>query len=407
MTVFDFHIGPEIPLCFFILFVFTLRMKVRPRAFLRINVSPAKMWALLAPYDGKVDHWHNTKVTTRLVPSETVIYAVNYEVTQSNGAVRKFNAQFRLVEREENRLMVLKREGLGAKSTNNELLEIRHELIPETDATRLITTYQWGRRPFLAQLMARADLWGGIYRIKALAETGQSNDRAYWMINLSIALFSAVLSLGAFYLFVGWVVSAIFILALLVHELGHLLAFRMIGQPWGRIVFLPFLGAVAMPRLPYESQSQSVFAALMGPGFSLLLAAACFVPAHHNGVIGSIFALIGILTCILNAFNMLPAEPLDGGVALRSIMTRLLGAKAWSGLVAVGIIVVASGIALGNIGLFVFGVLAVLANLWRRKIDIGLIPLTSLQLCIGIFSYVAITGAHLTMMNWFYAQLLL
>ena len=44
------------------------------------------------------------------------------------------------------------------------------------------------------------------------------------------------------------------------------------------MIFLPFLGALAMPRLPYETQAQAVFSALMGPGFSLLLAFAITLP---------------------------------------------------------------------------------------------------------------------------------
>ena len=407
MFALNFHFGPEIPLCLLLLFVFTLRLTVRPRAFALIKVPASKIWALLAPYDGKVDLWGNTRIVTSLVSAETRSYAISYETTQNNGAVRRFDAKFAVVEAEENRLLVLKREGLESKSTNNELLEIRHELTAQGEATRLVSTYVWGRRPFLAQLLARADLWGGIYRIKGLAETGTPNNSAYWIINGMVAVLTAALSIAAFAMFTGWPLSFVLVFALLVHEFGHLLAFRLIGQPWGRLVFLPFLGAVAVPRLPYESQGQSVFAALMGPGFSILLAAPCILPTLWGWPSAKIYLAVGTLTAMLNAFNMLPAEPLDGGVALRSILTRLLGCKAWSGLMAIALLLIAFGILLGQWAYIMFGVIAVLANLWRRKIDTGLEPLTSLQLCIALFSYFAIAGAHLTMMNWFYEQLVL
>ncbi len=213
------------------------------------------------------------------------------------------------------------------------------------------------------------------------------------------------MSVVAFGLLLGWPLALILVFALLVHEFGHLLAFRLIGQPWGRVVFLPFLGAVAVPRLPYETQAQSVFAALMGPGFSVLLVAACALPTFLGWPSAKIFVAVGVLTAFLNAFNMLPAEPLDGGVALRSILTRLVGKSAWSAMLGIGLLMIAIGIAIGQLAVAVFGVMAVLANLRRRSIDAGLLPLTSLQVCVAVLGYVAITSAHITMMNWFFRQL--
>ena len=405
MLTSNFQYGLEVALCLLLLFVFTLRFKVRPHASTLINVPVAKVWALLAPYDGKIDQWGNMQIVTTLISDETKSYAIQYATTQSNGTVRKFFAQFTLAQVEDNRLLLMKRDGLEGKSLNNELLEIRHEFEALGEATKLRTTYVWGPRPFLAQLLARTDLWGGIYRIKGLAETGKANNRPYWIINGLVALVTALMSVVAFGLLLGWPLALILVFALLVHEFGHLLAFRLIGQPWGRVVFLPFLGAVAVPRLPYETQAQSVFAALMGPGFSVLLAAACTLPTFLGWPSAKIFVAVGVLTAVLNAFNMLPAEPLDGGVALRSILTRLVGKGAWSAMLSIGLLMIAIGIAIGQLAVAVFGVMAVLANLRRRSIDAGLLPLTSLQVCVAVLGYVAITSAHITMMNWFIRQL--
>ena len=405
MLTSNFQYALEVALCLLLLFVFTLRFKVRPRASTLINVPVAKVWALLAPYDGKIDQWGNMQIVTTLISDETKSYAIQYATTQSNGTVRKFFAQFTLAQVEDNRLLLMKRDGLEGKSLNNELLEIRHEFEALGKATKLRTTYVWGPRPFLAQLLARTDLWGGIYRIKGLAETGKPNNRPYWIINGIVALVTGLMSVVAFGLLLGWPLALILVFALLVHEFGHLLAFRLIGQPWGRVVFLPFLGAVAVPRLPYETQAQSVFAALMGPGFSVLLAAACALPTFLGWPSAKIFVAVGVLTAFLNAFNMLPAEPLDGGVALRSILTRLVGKSAWSAMLSIGLLMIAVGIAIGQLAVAVFGVMAVLANLRRRSIDTGLLPLTSLQVCVAVLGYLAITSAHITMMNWFFRQL--
>ena len=326
MLTSNFQYGLEVALCLLLLFVFTLRFKVRPHASTLINVPVAKVWALLAPYDGKIDQWGNMQIVTTLISDETKSYAIQYATTQSNGNVRKFFAQFTLAQVEDNRLLLMKRDGLEGKSLNNELLEIRHEFEALGEATKLRTTYVWGPRPFLAQLLARTDLWGGIYRIKGLAETGKPNNRPYWIINGLVALVTALMSVVAFGLLLGW-------------------------------------------------------------------------PS------AKIFVAVGVLTSVLNAFNMLPAEPLDGGVALRSILTRLVGKSAWSAMLSIGLLMIATGIAIGQLAVAVFGVMAVLANLRRRSIDAGLLPLTSLQVCVAVLGYVAITSAHITMMNWFFRQL--
>ena len=145
------------------------------------------------------------------------------------------------------------------------------------------------------------------------------------MMSIGVGLFTGLISVAAFELMFGLAFALLLVFALFVHEFGHLLAYRLMGQPWGRIMFLPFLGAIAMPRLPLESQAQSVFAALMGPGFSALLALACAAPFALGDTNHPIIALMGLVTAGLNTFNMLPAEPLDGGIALRSVLSRIIG----------------------------------------------------------------------------------
>jgi Zn-dependent protease len=212
------------------------------------------------------------------------------------------------------------------------------------------------------------------------------------------------LSIGGFGLLLGLDKAFFLVLALFIHEFGHLLAYRLMGQPWGRMVFLPFLGALAMPRLPFESQGQAVFAALMGPGFSILLAVLCAIPWFFDGQIHPYLIFLGLITAMLNIFNLLPAEPLDGGVALRSVLARLIGKNANYGLMAIGAIIVAVGFATEQIAMVIFGGLAILANLKVRKIDAGQTPLTRLQLCIFAFGYVAIGAGHLTMLQFFINQ---
>ena len=399
------QVGPEVPLALVLLALLGLRARVIPKVSLLVKAPTQRVWEQINPYDGKVDNFARSRMAMRLMDAASQTYEVTWTAVMPNGNAKPFTASFRVAEREAERKLVLQRIGLEGKSERNELLEIHYALQPESAGTRLKTKYVWGSRTLLAQLLARADLWGGTYRLKALAETGKPSDLPHQLISAAVALVTGIFTVLAFGLTVGMPVAIVMVFALLVHEFGHLLAFRMIGQPWGRIVFLPFLGAIAVPRLHYETQAQSVFAALMGPGFSCLLLFVCALGLQINGIAALLFAAIGAVTAGLNLFNLLPTEPLDGGVALRSVLTRLIGSKAQAVLLALGAIMMAVGFYLGLLVLMVFGGFAILGNLKTRKIDAGLTPLTSLQVCIAFFSYVAIAATHYTMLIHFMDQI--
>jgi Zn-dependent protease len=400
------HIGPEIPLILMLMALFGLRARVNVGVSLFVKASPERLWDILNPTDGKTDNWGRTQVVARRVDGPGETYEMTYSSPGSGGAMRSFKALFGVSERDPLKRVVMLREGLEGRSTNNELLEIRHEIKAESGGSRLTTRYYWGPRLLLAQLLARADLWGGVYRLKSLAETGRPDERPYFWISLAMGLVTMLASVAAFAVFFHRLDYALLLVfALAVHEFGHMLAFRLVGQSWGRMVFLPFLGAIAVPRLPFESQAQSVFAALMGPGLSVLLAFACWLPLKFGWPYAGLYAVLGGITAILNIFNMLPAEPLDGGIALRSVLTRLVGQYARFGLIGLGLLIVIAGYFFGQFVAVLFGGLAVLANLKARKIDSGLAPLSSLQLCIAIFGYVVITAAHYTMLFRFIEQI--
>jgi Zn-dependent protease len=192
---------------------------------------------------------------------------------------------------------------------------------------------------------------------------------------------------------------------LAVHEFGHLLAYWMMGQPWGRMIFLPFLGAIAMPRLPFESQGQVIFAALMGPGISVLLALACVAGTHFWPAYQAIFMLLGVITVLLNMSNLLPVEPLDGGVALRSMLHWLMGRFARFGLMGAGLIILIIGFAVSQSLLVLVGLLAIVANIRTRTIDPGLRTLSTLQVCISLFGYTALLMSYVSMMVYFSGSL--
>lgn len=394
-------IGPEIPFSLALLAMLGLRISVHPRVSLWIKAPPEKVFPLVDLHDRKIEDWGRTVTSTECIDKTIGIFRKTYNTTLSTGVTRSFSALFSIAQRTVPEHISVKREGLEGKSHANELLEQNYRLTPERGGTRLDIDYVWGPRPLIAQLIARTDLWGGIYRLKGLAETGSPNERPFQIISGGVAVVTGLVTMAGFTLLLHWEVAALLIFALFVHEFGHLLAYRMMGQPWGRMIFLPFLGAIAMPRLPFESQGQAVFAALMGPGFSTLLAIACALPPALGFPLNPVIGLLGVVTVLLNIFNLLPVEPLDGGVALRSVLSRIMGRWARFGLMLVGALLVVVGFAMNQILLMIFGGIAILANIKERNIDAGLQPLTSLQITISFFSYVTMVTAYITLLRYF------
>jgi Zn-dependent protease len=401
MPEFIVNAGLELPFILLLLALMGLRRTVTPIASILVKAPAGNVFELLDLYDGKIQNWSRTKIVTELIDPASQTFRMTYATALSTGSMQKSQALFRVAERRQPHYLELHREGLEGKSHNNELMKIVVETTEEPNGTRLMMAYHWGSRPFIAQLLARADLWAGIYRLKSLAETGKPNETAHLLISLGVAIVTGLLTLVAFGLMTGWLIAGLLVAALLIHEFGHLIAFRLIGQPWGRLVFLPFLGAIAMPRLAYQSQGQAVFSALLGPGFSAPIALGIILIVSQGWVQSDWLLKLSLVMTALNLFNLLPVEPLDGGVALRSILTKLIGEYARYGLLAIGAIIALAGFHFQQVVLLVFGGISMLANIRPRVIDHGLTPLSFRQFAISVFGYMSILTAYLTALHFF------
>ena len=393
--------GSELPFILLLIALLGFRSRVTPRASLFIAAPPEKVFALVDFTEGQTQRWQRTRVTSTLVDPATLTYRLDFVTPLAAGAIQSSQALFRVTKRDAPRFLDIDRAGLEGKSTNNQLLKMTASLKPENSGTRLTFTYYWGPRPLLAQLLARADLWGSVYRLKGVAETGTPDYRSDALITAGVALVTGIVSLATFIVAFGWIIAPLLVVALLIHEFGHLLAYRLIGQPWGRLVFLPFLGAIAVPRLGFTTQVQIVFAAMMGPAFSVAVPLLAVIWAWAGAPYPDIAVMLGIVACALNLFNLLPVEPLDGGIVLRSVLAKLLGRWARFGLIAMGVLIVAAGFALEQVLLVIFGALALLMNLRPRTIDQGLVPMSRLQVSISAFSFMSVVAAYAVLLRHF------
>jgi Zn-dependent protease/WD40 repeat protein len=111
---------------------------------------------------------------------------------------------------------------------------------------------------------------------------------------------------------------AMLILALLIHELGHVLGMRLFKYGDPKILFLPFLGAVTISSPENAKPHQRVIVLFLGPVPGLILGTICWIAYGCTGSEAVRDAATTLLA--LNFFNLLPVMPLDGGQILDLIL---------------------------------------------------------------------------------------
>lgn len=125
---------------------------------------------------------------------------------------------------------------------------------------------------------------------------------------------------GSFILYVSvftWKFALLLMFSLAFHELGHIWAMRRCGMKTKGIYFLPFLGAAAVTEDEFPSREVESFVAMTGPvwGLSLALVVAGAHVFNHS----PIWAAAAGWMAMVNLFNLLPINPLDGGRVLKSV----------------------------------------------------------------------------------------
>jgi Zn-dependent protease len=145
-----------------------------------------------------------------------------------------------------------------------------------------------------------------------------------WLLllpKLLLSFGSLFLSIWLYAMFFGWKFGIVFVLLILVHELGHYVTFRNFGITANLPFFIPGLGAFVATRGPVRSLTVEAIATLAGPVFGLAAAAICYgyaVATHEPFWYAA--AYVGFF---LNALNLLPIPPFDGGNIAGAIDPRL------------------------------------------------------------------------------------
>jgi len=170
---------------------------------------------------------------------------------------------------------------------------------------------------------------------------------------------SMILTVGVYAVTWGVWFAVGFVLLMLVHECGHLLAAKRIGLKVGAPVFIPFMGAfIALKEAPRNAWIEAQVG-IGGPLLGTLGAALCEVIYLVTGM--PMFSALAYTGFLLNLFNLAPVGFLDGG----RVVTAL---SPWLWLVGF-VILVALTIAHPNFILILILVMSIprVFSLFRRK----------------------------------------
>jgi Zn-dependent protease len=166
----------------------------------------------------------------------------------------------------------------------------------------------------------------------------------------------ALASVGVLAMLFSWEGALAIVGMLLFHEYGHVHAMRRSGIPVRGIYFIPLLGAAAVADDIWRTRKQQAYIALSGPFWG---AALTLVPVAVLAFTGDRYPLvagIAAMWALINFFNLLPINPLDGGRVLSAVSYSI---SSTLGLVlSLGTLLVGVGLAF-SAGLHLFALLGV------------------------------------------------
>jgi len=149
------------------------------------------------------------------------------------------------------------------------------------------------------------------------------------------------------------------LVALSVHEIGHILVAKKLGYPVKRVVLSPFGAAIGLDGM---SDKDEFLIALSGPFANLIFGVLCLFLRCIITFLAGQFNALAVFNLALCVFNLLPFYPLDGARIVLSFSKKRLAML--SRLKRAGFVASA-----------VFGALCIISIFFNFNLSLGLMSL--------------------------------
>lgn len=153
-----------------------------------------------------------------------------------------------------------------------------------------------------------------IYEIIKSGPKKPNGNLNVWLL-LFVSLF-AFMGVGLF----SWNIEflVLLVITIMIHELGHLLAMKIFKYKNLKMMFLPFLGGMASGESTEQNAFKIAMISIFGPVIGFV---SCLVSAVLGAMTNEmVFFEYAYLALYVNAFNLLPIMPLDGGQFLNETL---------------------------------------------------------------------------------------
>jgi Zn-dependent protease len=194
------------------------------------------------------------------------------------------------------------------------------KLAPLPNATELALFNEMTIRSFRERITLRLGIDRHIGQIKQQIEK-ETGTQSQLVTFANHGLLLSLLALLSFWYLLGWQDALLLGVIVVLHELGHAAAMRMVGVEVQGRYLVPFVGGAAVPKSAYPSEGALGFVALMGPGFSLIPTFGLL--ALVSGSDDELLLKTVSMFAFINGANLLPIYPLDGGLILNALLGSL------------------------------------------------------------------------------------
>lgn len=368
---------------------------------LQIDAPAQKVWELIDLAPGPVDwHPHLRRITCLDGNLDTV--RLHHEMHSPGGHSTPWEIDLEIEGRQPGQSFRARRLGLEEfASLDDRLLSVSARIQERNKGCVLTWQEAYGPRSMAGRFMVHSDIDSTLSQLKSYCETGKVCRRSARSAGMALSLLSAIATISAFALLIGWQLALLFAIVLIIHELGHLVSFRMVGQPWGRIMFVPFIGGVAVSRVPHKRLADDVFCALMGAGLSLILLvpAAIVLLSGGSAVSNSTMLQQTAVVCAalagaINLLNLLPIFPLDGGRVVRAMVQSVAPNHVRHAMFALAGLIAGAAIMLQNALLTAIAVIAFFQSKRLGPAATHIETMTPRSMVTMGCVYAALTAAH-------------